>query len=223
MALDRENVVRKIQAMLKLAQDSGASEGEINVALQKAHKLLEKYDLSMSDVELKTEVEDMVTVVGGEFTRTYQWIWDISRAIDKLCNTKCIRFGRGWHFRMTFCGTRTDTATAISMFQFLFGTIQVMGKRARLPGIKERNSYCNGVGRRILNRVHEMTREETPETEQTTAIVLVKNQAVEKYAEETHNIHTIKPPTVSKDTMAYIRGFRDGKRVPLSTTKALPK
>jgi len=226
MAMDRDNVIRKIQALLKLA-DGTDVEGEMDTALRMAHKLLQKYDLDMNDVQIKREVDDLTTENSEDFTRTYAWMWHVSKAIDILCNTKHFRSGRGWKFRMHFCGTKTDVITALSMFRFLHNTIQDMGKKARFPGIKERNSYCNGVGYRVWQRVTENNQQEKLEApyeehERTTAIVLVKDHAVTHYLKEHHNIKNLKPTTVSKDHSAFMRGMRDGNRVPLSISKALP-
>ncbi len=223
MALDRDNVIRKIQAALKLA-DGTTNEGEMQAALQAAHRLLEKYNLSMTDVELKRDIEEMVTVSAEEFTRTYRWIWDITKAIDLLCNTESFRTGGGWSFKMHFCGTQTDVAAATSMFSFLYETIQKMGKAAKYPGIKERNSYCNGVGCRVRQRAHEFNRNQLqqPEGQTTYAIVHVKRDAVQKYVADNYRICNVKSPAVSKDRLAYAHGYHDGKKVPLSVNKALP-
>jgi len=227
MAMDRDNVIRKIQALLNLANGTDV-EGEMDTALLMAQKLLKKYDLDMDDIQIKEEVADLTTEESDDFTRTYAWMWHISKAIDILCNTQHFRSGKGWKFRMHFCGTKTDVIAALSMFRFLHDTIQSMGKYAKFSGIKERNSYCNGVGYRVWQRVVENNQQEkleAPEEEvtRTTAIVLVKDQAVSKYVEEHHNIKSLKPKTVSRNRSAWMMGMRDGNRVPLSTSKALPE
>jgi len=225
MTMDRDTVIDKVQKLFRLANGT-TNEGEMNNALFMARRLLEKYDLSMSDVEVQQDVEDLVTVTGGEFTRAYAWVWSIAHATEFLCNTKCFRSGSGWSFRMNFCGTKTDCAASTITFQFLFATLQAMGRDAKFPGIKERNSYLNGVGFRVYERTRELLQPKkdeapTPETSRTTAIVLVKNRAAEEYMKNTWKTQNTKPTTVTKDRLAYAMGYNDGNRVPLSTSKAL--
>jgi len=226
MAISREQAIEKIQKLLALANGTD-KEGEMKNAMRLAQAFLRRHNLEMSDVELQEEIGDMTTEQGMEFTRTYQWMWSISKAIDCVCSTKHFRSGYGWKFRMHFCGTKTDVATAIELFKFLYDTIQTMGKAARMPSIRERNSYCNGIGYRLLQRAQELVVEEPEEElsqldgERCKAIMVVKEKELSEYVEREHDIKTVRTKTSNGDMGAFMRGVMDGENVPLSVSPKL--
>ena len=226
MAITREQAIEKIQKLLALANGTD-KEGEMKNAMRLAQAFLRKHDLEMSDVELQEEIQDMVTEPGMEFTRTYQWMWSIAHAIDCVCTTNHFRSGHGWNFRMHFCGTKTDVATATELFKFLYDTIQAMGKAAHYPSIRERNSYCNGIGYRVHQRAKELVVEEPEgemdqiDGERCKAIMVVKEKELTEYMEREHNIRTIKAKTSNGSMSAFMHGVMDGENVPLSVNPKL--
>ena len=225
--ITREQAIEKVQKLIALAEGTD-KEGEMRNAMRLAQAFLRRHNLEMSDVEVQEEIADMTTEQGMEFTRTYQWMWSISQAIDCVCSTKHFRSGNArYKFRMHFCGTKTDVATATELFKFLYDTIQAMGKAAHMPGIKERNSYCNGVGYRVHQRAEELVVEEPEEElsqidgDRCKAIMIVKEKELGEYMEREHDVRSIRPKTVSKDQTAFMMGVRDGENVPLSVNKKL--
>ena len=54
--MNMESIKGKIQKLLALSRDEGASEQEAQLALQRAHELLSKYNLAMSPVPLATSI-----------------------------------------------------------------------------------------------------------------------------------------------------------------------
>jgi len=226
--MTKDEAIKKIQKLLNLATDNDKEE-EMKTAMKIAHSILRKFNMEMSDIEVKEEVENMTTEEGIVFTRTYAWIWNISEAIDCLCDTNHFRSGRGWKFKMHFAGTKTDVAAALGLFNFLYETIQQMGNDIKLPGIRERNSYCNGVGYRVHQRASEMIEKEREEDTSTEsiegskcqALVCMKKQELSTYMERTHDIKRAKATTVTGDNMAFMMGMADGDSVPLGVSPGL--
>ena len=50
---DKENIISKIQKLLNVSKENGASENEAMVAAERAQKLLSEHKLSLKDVEQK--------------------------------------------------------------------------------------------------------------------------------------------------------------------------
>jgi len=226
--MTKDEAIKKIQKLLNLATDNDKEE-EMKTAMKIAHSILRKFNMEMSDIEVKEEVENMTTEEGIVFTRTYAWIWSISEAIDCLCVTNHFRSGRGWKFKMHFCGTKTDVGAALGLFNFLYETVQQMGKDIKLPGIRERNSYCNGVGYRIHQRAQDLIEEEKEEDAATEsidgsrcqALVCMKEQELAEYVDREHDIKSVKSTTVTGDSMAFMMGVADGDNVPLGVSQGL--
>ena len=61
-----DRIIEKLQALLRLARDAGATEAEASLALERAHALLLKHGLEMADVE-----ED-----GSEPSAVFEDAWD---------------------------------------------------------------------------------------------------------------------------------------------------
>ena len=218
-----EKVISKIQALLRLAQGTPYEE-EAKAAMGKVHELLQAHNLSMTNVEIQKDVGDLVSRFSMEFSRPYAWVYNIANAIDLLCNVQHFRSGDGWNWRMCFCGTKTDTSAAESLFSFLYGIIQAMCKAARMPGIRERNSYCNGVGRRVYLRAGALQNKTPPNSEDAsrcTALVRLKDQAISLYMKQEWQTKPIHPNTTTGDRDAFHQGMRDGYNVPLSVRKAI--
>ena len=57
MPEEKESILKRIQKLLKMSQENGASENEDMLAANKAQQLLSEHNLSMSDIKDDTEVE----------------------------------------------------------------------------------------------------------------------------------------------------------------------
>jgi len=60
MSEDKESVIKKIQALLRMSNDAGASENEIMMAASKAQELLGKFNLSMSEVKDSDHIDEPI-------------------------------------------------------------------------------------------------------------------------------------------------------------------
>ena len=71
---EKEKIIEKIQKLLTLSRDRGATEAEAKNAAAHARKLLNKYDLSLSEVDIKkSEIGDAHVDVGTGSTKIKFW------------------------------------------------------------------------------------------------------------------------------------------------------
>ena len=57
MPEEKESILKRIQKLLKMSEDNGASENEAMLAAKKAQELLSEHNLSMSDIKDDTQAE----------------------------------------------------------------------------------------------------------------------------------------------------------------------
>lgn len=55
MEMPNDNILEKIRALLRLASDSGATEHEASLAMERAQALLLKHNLDMADIDVKDD------------------------------------------------------------------------------------------------------------------------------------------------------------------------
>ena len=55
----KESILKRIQKLLKMSEDKGASENEAMLAAQKAQELLSEHNLSRSDIKDDSQVENI--------------------------------------------------------------------------------------------------------------------------------------------------------------------
>jgi len=90
---EREALINKIRGMMEIqSEDSNAFEGEMANAAALAQKLMDKYGITLAevemsgnkDVEVKFQGKDSLTSVGG----IEKWHWQLAQAIGRITQTK---------------------------------------------------------------------------------------------------------------------------------------
>jgi len=225
--MKKEKVIKKVQAMLNLANDKNATEGEISNAMSMVKNILKKHDLEMSDIELEEEVSNMTSTYTSDFKRLYCWIKMVCQAIDLICDTQHIHTSLNRNKRFCFCGTKTDTVAALCMFNYLYETIQRMSKESKMFGMKEKNSYRSGVAFRLIVRATKIKRDSLENNEDSKAhesyalIVQSKESAVADYLQKEYNPKTKDLKLDPTDIDAFQEGLEDGADVSLASKNCL--
>src|SRR5687767_12462320 len=90
---EREKMVERIRGLMNIqAESANAFEGEIANAAALAQKLMDKYNITLAEVELsgnkvmdiKFVGKDSTTAIGG----IQQWHWKLAEAIGRITQTK---------------------------------------------------------------------------------------------------------------------------------------
>lgn len=120
---ERENILKKIRAMLELANpENGGTQGEIENAAKMAKMLMDKYNISMLDtMQEKKDDPKLFT----EKTTTYAtskmkaWHWSLARAIDRIVGTR--------HFSMPSWGKSTRESKSKKKGNFRIASMTFFG------------------------------------------------------------------------------------------------
>jgi hypothetical protein len=196
MAFSPEQILKKVQKLLKLANNRGATEGERDNAMRMAHGLLAKYNLDMVDVESASEkAEEMKSGEPREqhTTRFYgrPWARHICQAIAKLffCYYLYVSHKKATMVKHYFIGRHSNAITAALIAEYVVKSIQREGnrqKRERYEGNPWLRSFCWGAAHKVSARVALLVagEDESQEKGPGTSIVLASYYQTERHENE---------------------------------------
>lgn len=119
----KEKALERVRKLIALAEDSAATEGEIENAMKFAQKLMSEHDIEFADVELSpddiTEIEQEFSPANGE--RKY-WLQDLLNIISESQNCTVVKFQKAnpertkliEYFRIF--GTKTEVKISQEMY-----------------------------------------------------------------------------------------------------------
>jgi len=163
MNSNTEKILEKVQKLMKLAEDKGASEQEMETALRQAQKLLLRHNLTMEMAKGYGGGKDGVEKVIEEMIifRNRPWVRTVMNAIAKLYYSRCITYMGDIRTKTRFCfiGRESNCRTAMLMSGFIVSAIQANARKERRR-LSEKSafesSFCLGASRRIGIRVMEI-------------------------------------------------------------------
>jgi len=236
--MDKIKIIELIRNALALGQkDKNNSMHEAETAITMAHKLMKKYNISMSDVEVE-HLEEAKTnqVIALKKISISCWEWALMRSCENLFNVGYfVRKARNfntWRFekQVTFYGLESDVAIAVSAFRLLHRVVVSQSKKW-YEDYEERTSYRNGITDTIENRVLNLRKQqkedktedkqEIQDNQKYALIVLKKDSIVNRMTAKMN----IKNETVNQqhgfEYNAYNHGKSDGHKVNLNFHKAI--
>jgi hypothetical protein len=233
---EKDRVIRRIQKMLRLANDAGASEGERDNALRMVHATLAKYNLTLAGVEgaggsgqEERRGEHTFDMVGHAWART------VVNGISKLmfCEYFYVRLDQRF-IRNYVIGRESNAITAIEMARYVTKNIEAEAGRKtrefRADG-KFHRDFCKGAASRIYVRCERLRAEAEKESAAApvdqlrangTAIVLASVYQVEQEANKDYiqKHHGKLKEGVNRQTrpshIAYALGAAHGDKVQLT-------
>jgi Protein of unknown function (DUF2786) len=241
--LTQKDELARVKARIKALADktiaNGCTEAEAMAAAAMVGRLLERYALSMDEIEVRSARCVQVEVpIGGRRRRPIDaCVPDIARFCD--CKVWLARAASNEpvdpaQARQASCyiffGFETDTVLAVYLFEVITRAIATevtafKTANPRLAGVRLRRastSFQHGLVARVAARLEDMhaEREATVQAQQSivgTALILAKHRVVEEAFAET-NIRLVTATTVGtrRDPKAYRDGWIAGDRVNLS-------
>jgi len=237
---DIEAIKKKIAKLLAMANDSGASEAEAQMAFEKAQEYLAEYNLNAEDVANDLEHED---ITDEAFTEQVRENWQISlrTATARLyfCkyyySTGVLDENYKKATEHNYVGRPHNIAVAKSMVSYLINTIKKLGEEhvAPIPGDKRtlngiRRNFELGCASKVTSRVNERYREIERQDPGHYQIAGEKSNLPALYKSElalcqdhlkNQGIHLTTSRTKRNVTngMAYSRGRTAGEKVSLNT------
>lgn len=140
---EQAQILEKIRKLLALSESP--NEHEAALAAARARALLDKYDLSMDEVDIKAEEVLLHTVSTGT-RKPYPWMGHLAADVGYAFNCRVFRAMGS----MIFCGIVSDTKVAEYVYVYLLRTVRRLHKehKATLEKSGEWESK-KGVGARV--------------------------------------------------------------------------
>jgi hypothetical protein len=231
---NREAILRRVQKLLAIAQDTRADPNEAAAAASQAEKIMRKFQLDMGEVLVQSikrgedlGTEDVICTAktnGTPVDKVPPWAGWIAFNVAELHDC-------GYRYGVTkdakgrsntcvrFYGYTADVQVASWTLQYLVETVNRLCTQFRddlsykLGGRSVMDSYRKGVALGICSVLKKAKAAKDAEMQQAVAsraLVVVKAQAVaERYGEFTYKNRKSR----MSDGDAYSRGMDDGRRV----------
>ena len=234
MPEEKESILKRIQKLLKMSIENGASENEAMQAADKAQKLLQEHNLSISDLKDEDQVEPM----DSEDVEVDRDLWKgyIRNATAKLyfCKTyTTMKLDK--HYKrikvITFVGRKSNRLVATEMCKYFINTIErltaeefkaVPGSRASIN--KMSHAFKQGAASRLSKRLNdkyiEIVPAYIPQGNPDGLPVLYKNEqmAITKWLEQKGiRLRSSKSRMSIRDRVAYSRGSEKANGIGLNT------
>ena len=210
-------VKARIKALAEKTVSNGCTEAEAMAAAEMVGRLLERYALSMAEIDVREEHCVQVAVpIGGRQRRP---IDGCVTAIARFCDCKVWVSRDDLMPSYVLFGFETDTAMAVYLFSVIdramrTGLSAFRAAHPRLNGVGLRRaskSFQQGMAARIADRLDEMHRARdasvAAQHTSSTALMVVKHQVVEEAFRQTE----IRLVSDGRLRRARLNGaFRDG-------------
>lgn len=166
--MNTQNILEKIQKLMNLADSPNESEAQ--AAMDKAQALMVQYNISISDILVSDESNDIIEDAIKETGRLASWESVLMAAVSKVnyCDAFVSRSRYKGKTKLVMVGKPHHVAVAKSMYDYLCATVERECKRIKKqdPLNKGRSwnaSFKLGCASRISSRLKE--RMETLKTE----------------------------------------------------------
>ncbi len=205
-----ESIVRKIQAILRLAEDrKGTPEGE--TAAKHAFRLMREYAIDQSRLEVKEKIIELNQEIGRS-----NWLRSLFGDIAEFCS--CKAFIWSGQRQMTIAGHESDIEIAHYLFDLVREQIERECKYylAENPFIKGKgaaNDFKMSAVYGVHTKLEEIKRNARGEDPTGTALVLSRGREVNAFVEAKHKLAKASAPKYHMNN----DGFTVGKNVRLSS------
>ena len=234
MTEEKESILNRIQKLLKMSTENGASENEAMLAADKAQKLLQEHNLSIADLKDDSQTEPM----DSEDVEVDRDLWKgyIRNATAKLyfCKTyTTMKLDK--HYKkvkvITFVGRKSNRMVATEMCKYFINTVdrlaaeefrEVPGSRASINKMSHafKQGCASKLSRRLNDRYNEIAPEYIPQGNPDGLPVLYKNEqmAITKWLEQKGiKLRSSSSRMSVRDRVAYSRGSQKGNGIGINT------
>ena len=194
---EMQGVIDKINKLLNVTEERGATEAEAIAASMKAQTLMKKYHLEYADMS-KTEGEEICNLE-ADTPRGHKW--KVGFAVS-IATAYCCHVYRAGD-TMIFRGYKSDVLIARRVYMYLYDTCVRLGKQEKKNG-KDFTSFCVGFTNGVAERLSENCK----------ALALTTPRAVEEdwkeYQSQLGKASNYSFKSLDRDS--YAKGVVEGKK-----------
>jgi hypothetical protein len=214
MDIERERIIERVRKLFTLASQQD-SEEEAKAAAMKAREILEKYDLTLSEVEIEKAGPSLCAEhrIYHKGKKVPLWAKYLVSSVDLGFGVKSfINLSPAGYI---FVGVEPDVTIARQTFEYLYNYI--LQHKLNEYSTKDRNQWRLGFSIAIYRRFEEKKIQES-KASQIKGIVLAKQNIMDDYISGKYRIQEVKDRTSCKiqATDAFMRGYHVGTKVPIN-------
>lgn len=203
-----KEMLQKVMKLLRLAGSPNKHEAEL--AMQRAHELMHKYDIKQEDIDgtKGKAFEDEVVPLGGSIFQEY---WCVAKLCQEFFNVQffCDHLP-GREKGMRFIGKKHHVEISLYVFAFLAYTFrEIHREENRIERVQDRNSFMMGLYQGLKSKLTESNKK----IEQEYGIVVVENTELKKYVADKWKLKDVKTGSSRGDADSYSRGQHRGKNI----------
>jgi len=220
--IDLEKIRKKVQQLLNLTVENGATEAEAANALDKATALLEKYNLTMDTINDIDAAERKLVEEGfQDYTCKWERILIYSIAKFNMCDT--LRDGQ----KMCIFGRTINVMAARLMYAWIVPQIykfynEAVGDRTVLRARADwRTDFYLGAAHRIGTRLKELQEARHVVQNDCKAIVLVRSAEATQYRDQLYPDAVNSKNRRRRVTRGYEHGRIAGDKISLGDSKPI--
>lgn len=215
--MDRERVLDQLESLFTMAEHETTSQGERDNALRLAERLMMKYKIERSEVIRETEEIDPISEAFFHMENGYAYSQMILvNTLAELAFCRAYKSGK----RLRFVGEKTDIEVAYKLFLSVWNQLwrdceidSDNNKPNYVHGRKWKTDYLNMAAYAVQKRVTQLVQERKSNKEEF-AIVLVTDDALNKYVEDNLSLRTVSDRRQYSSTAARL-GQAAGERAEL--------
>ncbi len=224
---EKGKLIEKIRKLMALSHSP--NEHEAALAASRAREILDKYDLSLTEVEMNDEEIIEHRVDTGTRNAT-AWMGRLAVSVSRAFNCRVFKI----YGIMVFCGTKADTQVSDYTYMFLFRTVKRLSKEhkaslertgiwhARYKGRSGSRLYMQSYAMGLVNAIDQKLRDFVQSKERMQKLedfrratgkdlMVIKNQAVDRHFTK---LHLRKGRSHAKmDYSGFTAGQRDGRNI----------
>jgi hypothetical protein len=211
---ERLRLIEKVKKLFSMAHQSVSPE-EARVAATRAQEILQKYDMSVSELEIKEEGFQNCSEHNFDVRklRTQSWVVLLHGIIGKNFDVAVVRRMHGNGTSFLFLGVEPDVTVAIQTFEYLYNFVETYDFTG-LPA-KDRYDWRLGFVFAVKGRLYERKKQQNINAH-ITDLVLCKNQIAKDYLSSKYK-NLKKHAAKTRDVGAsYFDGFQVGRNVPIN-------
>jgi hypothetical protein len=205
---ERQAILDRIEKLFAHTGVGAVNINEMTVANKLMKELMEKYDVSIDEINRTKDKSKMV----GEYNFTFfgkrrQWIKLLANMLAKFYECNCIMTKEGFQF----IGFKNDAQISREMFDKLYRLIWKGSTREF--GTKLRNDFCNGAVTGLHFKLNEISNAKIQ-----TGLVLVKKKTVEDYVNQKYSRLTHEKTKTVRRSDAYYEGVTYGRTMDINSS-----
>jgi hypothetical protein len=214
--MNKSDIIDKIRKLFALGdRNKNPNEGEVKTALGMASKLMTQHNLTLSEIDLEKQKED----IGKEYTNTKPiisfWERKLAKIVAELFNCSPIinaNYNRDRGY--LFVGFKEEAKLAAQCYNYLNNILRILAN----THAKHKLCFYAGITDRLQERVNEEIKLRTPEqTSKCTTIVCCKDKLIKSWEKKNMNLtleHRRKP-IIDEVSPDYYIGYLAGGDIDL--------